>query len=171
MVKSMLKLIMHNTWYSFNYYFWNFNYCNSYSIFIYCLKLINYSASFELVGLYSYPLILFAIVFLFAEFFSETLQSEGDSKKLTTYNIIGNVINFVLSPILAFIFKLGVAGLALGTVCGALFTAVMLANMYFIKKSTVVKSTLKNFKFNLYILKEIFNVTIPNFLDCSLYSF
>lgn len=131
---------------------------------------LNLNTVVELARLYIIPLVLCSFVFILTHFFSETLQSEGDSKIPTTSMICGNIIKFILSPIFIFYFKLGIFSLALSTIIGLLVPLFIFIYIYFFKRNIRVYFDMNCFKINLNIFKEIFKVSIPNFIDRSLFT-
>lgn len=64
------------------------------------------TSSMELSMQYLTPIFLCSFVFLFANFFANTLQAEGNSKTPTRLLILTNVLNLILDPLL-FLFLIG----------------------------------------------------------------
>lgn len=120
--------------------------------------------SYSLVFDYLYPFGIFAYVFLFINLFSETLQAEGNSRTPTILIIGANILNLILDPIFIFNFDLGIRGAAYATVLSAIIVFSIILYLYSHGK-TKIPLDLKYFKFNKYILVEIFKVALPNFLD------
>ena len=119
---------------------------------------------------YLVPIVIFAYVFIFTNFFSETLQAEGNSRTPTILIITSNVLNIILDPIFIFNFNLGLKGAAYATVISG-WGAFMVFLFLYLTGRTKVPLSLKYFKFRLYILVEIFKVALPNFLDNGLWAF
>ena len=68
---------------------------------------VDSSNSYILVWDYLIPIVTFAYVFMFVNFFSETLQSEGNSRIPTIFIIASNILNIILDPIFIFNLNLG----------------------------------------------------------------
>ncbi len=78
---------------------------------------------------------------------------------------MGNVINLILSPHLAFNYELGLLGLSLGTVIGNMIPLILFIYIYLSHKNVTSKLSYKEFSYNRIILKEILKVTLPNYID------
>lgn len=124
--------------------------------------------SIGLILSYLTPTLLFSGFFILPNFFAETLQSEGDSKRPTIIIIFGNILNLILDPILIFTFNLGVVGAAYATIISSFITALILFSLYAAKK-TKVPLYFKFAKLKGHIFFEISNVAIPNFFIDSLF--
>lgn len=77
----------------------------------------------------------------------------------------------VMDPIAIFIFKLGLVGLAYATLISSLIPLLLFLKIYLIDKSILVKIDFKKFKPSFKVLNEIFKVTIPNFIDTTMFTF
>lgn len=131
---------------------------------------VDSSDSYLLVWDYLIPIVTFAYVFMFVNFFSETLQSEGNSRIPTIFMIASNVLNIILDPIFIFNFNLGVKGASYATVLSSLIPFIVFIFLY-LSKRTKIPLSLKYFKFRPYIIIEILKVALPNFLDDGLWAF
>lgn len=120
---------------------------------------------------YLTPLLIGSFIFLFSSLFSETIQSEGDSKRPAKYIILGNALNMVMDPIFIFVFKFGLVGLAYATLISSLIPLVLFLKIYLIEKSILIRIDFKKFKPSFKLLKEILKVTIPNFIDTTMFTF
>ena len=124
------------------------------------------TSSMELSMQYLTPIFLCPFVFLFANFFANTLQAEGNSKTPTRLLILTNVLNLILDPLFIFVFNWGVRGAAYATILSSGITAVYLLYWYLSGKSEIPI----NFKyFKPGIIYDIFIVALPNFLTDSLW--
>ena len=132
------------------------------------LVIARLNRSVPLILSYLIPTFLFSIVFILPNFFSETLQSEGDSKRPTVIIIFGNVLNLILDPILIFTFNWGVVGAAYSTIISSSIATLVLAYLY-ASKRTKVPIYFKFAKLNPHIFFEIMNVAVPNFFIDSLF--
>ena len=131
---------------------------------------VNQTDSYLLVWDYLIPVIAFAYVFMFVNFFSETLQSEGNSNIPTIFIVSSNILNIILDPIFIFNLNLGVKGASYATVLSSLIPFIVFVYLYLSGK-TKIPLSMKYFKFRPYILVEIFKVALPNFLDDGLWAF
>ena len=107
---------------------------------------------------------------MFVNFFSETLQAEGNSRIPTIFIISSNILNIILDPIFIFNLNLGVKGASYATVLSSLIPFIIFVFLY-LNGRTKIPLSRKYFKFRLYILVEIFKVAFPNFLDDGLWAF
>ena len=124
------------------------------------------TSSMELSVQYLTPIFLCPFVFIFANFFANTLQAEGNSKTPTRLLILTNVLNLILDPIFIFVLGWGVSGAAYSTILSSGVTAVYLLYWYLSGKSEIPI----NFKyFKPGIIYDIFIVALPNFLTDSLW--
>ena len=132
----------------------------------YILIYIGAASSMELSMQYLTPIFLCSFVFIFSNFFANTLQAEGNSKTPTRLLILTNVLNLILDPIFIFVFGWGVSGAAYATVLASGVGAVYLLYWYLSGKSEIPI----NFKyFKPGIVYDIFIVALPNFLTDSLW--
>ena len=131
---------------------------------------VDQANSYLLVWDYLIPIITFAYVFMFVNFFSETLQSEGNSRIPTIFIVSSNILNIILDPIFIFNLNLGVKGASYATVLSSVFPFIVFVYLY-LSGRTKIPLSMKYFKFRPYILVEIFKVAIPNFLDDGLWAF
>ena len=131
---------------------------------------VDQTDQYILIWDYLIPIIAFAYIFMFVNFFSETLQAEGNSRIPTIFIISSNVLNIILDPIFIFNLNLGVKGAAYATVLSSLIPFIVFIVLYLTGKTKIPLSK-KYFKFHRYILVEIFKVAFPNFLDDGLWAF
>ena len=124
------------------------------------------TSSMELSMQYLTPIFLCPFVFIFANFFANTLQAEGNSKTPTRLLILTNVLNLILDPIFIFVLGWGVSGAAYATILSSGVTAVYLLYWYLSGKS---KIPIKFKYFKPGIIYDIFIVALPNFLTDSLW--
>ena len=131
---------------------------------------VDQADSYILIWDYLIPIIAFAYIFMFVNFFSETLQAEGNSRIPTIFIISSNVLNIILDPIFIFNLNLGVKGASYATVLSSLIPFIVFVFLYLTRRTKIPLSR-KYFKFRMYILVEIFKVAFPNFLDDGLWAF
>ena len=131
---------------------------------------VDQANSYLLVWDYLIPIIAFAYVFMFVNFFSETLQSEGNSRIPTIFIVSSNILNIILDPIFIFNLNLGVKGASYATVLSSVIPFIVFVYLY-LSGRTKIPLSMKYFKFRPYILVEIFKVALPNFLDDGLWAF
>lgn len=128
------------------------------------LKLMDVSKSVDLAKQYLFPLFLGSIVLILSDLFSNTLQSEGDSKSPTAIIIFSNLLNLALDPVFIFYLKMGVSGAAYATVISSLCSVCIFMYLYFSGR-TKIPLGLSYFKFKMHIIYEILKVGIPNLCD------
>ena len=132
----------------------------------YILIYMGATSSMELSMQYLTPIFLCPFVFIFSNFFANTLQAEGNSKIPTRLLILTNVLNLILDPIFIFVLGWGVSGVSYATILSSGITAVYLLYWYLSGKSEIPI----NFKyFKPGIVYDIFIVALPNFLTDSLW--
>ena len=132
----------------------------------YILIYMGATSSMELSMQYLTPIFLCPFVFIFSNFFANTLHAEGNSKIPTRLFILTNVLNLILDPIFIFVLGWGVSGVSYATILSSGITAVYLLYWYLSGKSEIPI----NFKyFKPGIVYDIFIVALPNFLTDSLW--
>ena len=131
---------------------------------------VNPADSYLLAMDYLMPILTFAYIFMFVNFFSETLQAEGNSRIPTIFIISSNILNIILDPIFIFNLNLGVKGAAYATVLSSLIPFIVFVLMDLLGRTKIPLSR-KYFKLRPYILIEICKVALPNFLDEGLWTF
>ena len=131
---------------------------------------VNPADSYLLAMDYLMPILTFAYIFMFVNFFSETLQAEGNSRIPTIFIISSNILNIILDPIFIFNLNLGVKGAAYATILSSLIPFIVFVLMYLLGRTKIPLSR-KYFKLRPYILIEICKVAFPNFLDEGLWTF
>ncbi|MFA6949882.1 MAG: MATE family efflux transporter [Lentimicrobiaceae bacterium] len=91
------------------------------------------------------------------------LRSSGYPRKAMTITLITVCINLVLAPIFIFIFKWGIRGAALATVC-AQIAGTIATVIHFINKSNYLHFLPGHMKLKLSIIKDIISIGMSNFL-------
>ena len=114
---------------------------------------------------YATPLFLGLIALMFGNGCSGILRGEGDMKRAMYVVVATVILNATLDPIFIYVMGLGSAGASLATVVSALISAMIILYWILIKKDTYVDVTLKNFKFDAKLTKDILKVGIPSALD------
>lgn len=123
--------------------------------------LLGVGESTDLALIYILPFFTFSIIILIVNYFSQTLQSEGDSKTPTILMIGSNILNIILDPIFMFVFKLGILGASYATII-SFSTAAVIMIYWYLSKKTKVSLNLKYFNIRPKIFYEILKVAIPN---------
>lgn len=108
------------------------------------------------------------LIFSFSQMMAQTiisiLQGSGDMMSSMYVQLIGAIVNCVLDPILIFGLvgfpAMGVAGAAYATVFGQ-FCSMMLAFLFMFKKKDHISISLRKFKYNATILRNIINIGLP----------
>lgn len=101
--------------------------------------------------------------------FSNIIRAEGQATKAMMGMIIGNLINIVLDPIMILAFGWNVAGAAIATVLGNVFSAVFYI-MHLISKKSMLSIRLKDYSAKKKILIGVFSIGIPASLNSILMS-
>ena len=70
---------------------------------------------------YLNSLFLFSIIFILANVFCETLQSEGNSKTPVIILVLSNLLNLILDSIFIYVFKMNIGGVACASIISSLF--------------------------------------------------
>lgn len=123
--------------------------------------LLNVEECVDLAIIYTIPLFIFSIILLIVNYFSQTLQAEGNSKTPTILIIGSNILNIILDPIFMFVFKLDILGASYATII-SFSTAAIIMIYWYLSKKTKVPLNLKYFNIRLKIFYEILKVAIPN---------
>jgi len=110
-----------------------------------------------------YARILFGgSIFLFLSYIGNAiLRGEGDAKRAMYAMVVGSALNIILDPVFIYTFKLGVAGAAWATLISMVISFIPVAYWLFVKKDTYVDMSLKDFRPDRKIAKEIFRVGVP----------
>lgn len=114
---------------------------------------------------YATPLFLGLVALMFGNGCSGILRGEGDMKRAMYVVVATVILNASLDPIFIYTFGLGSAGASLATVVSSLIAAIVILYWILIKKDTYIDVSLKNFKFDSKLTKDILKVGIPSALD------
>lgn len=114
---------------------------------------------------YGTPLFLGLIAFMFSNGCSGILRGEGDMKRAMYVVIVTVILNASLDPIFIYTLGLGSAGASLATIVSSAIAAAVMLYWILIKKDTYVNVSLKGFKFDSKLTKDILKVGIPSSLD------
>jgi putative MATE family efflux protein len=90
------------------------------------------------------------------------IRSEGDPKTAMKTMLIGAVLNFIINPLFIFVFKLGVRGSALATICSQAVCSVWIL-YYFVKGKSLLKVKKENLKLSKVCVKEIISIGMSPF--------
>ncbi|MBQ6511420.1 MATE family efflux transporter [Methanobrevibacter sp.] len=114
---------------------------------------------------YATPLFLGLIAFMYSNGCSGILRGEGDMKRAMYVVVATVILNASLDPIFIYVMGFGSAGASLATIVSSAIAAIIMLYWILIKKDTYVNVSLKNFKFNSKLTKDILKVGIPSALD------
>ncbi len=114
---------------------------------------------------YAMPIILGSTVMFLSSYFSSLLRSEGSAKRSMNIQILGAGVNIILDPIFIFTFGWGIAGAAIATVTAMTLPVIISIYWFKIRKDTYLKLSLKGFRFDIPIIKDILTVGIPAFME------
>lgn len=111
----------------------------------------------------SYAQIIFigATLIFWTHVASALLRAEGDVRRAMYAGMGGAVLNIVLDPIFIYTLRLGVAGAAWASVISMLMASSLLFYWVCLKRDTYITVTLRNFRFNKHILRDILRVGLP----------
>ena len=101
---------------------------------------------------------------LFSMASSGIMRAENHARQAMNGQIIGNVLNIILDPIMILYFDWGITGAAIATVLGT-FTGAAYYLGYFLTGQSSLKIHIKNFKASGGIALSVFAIGIPACLD------
>ncbi len=113
---------------------------------------------------YVMPYIICALPLMFNGMILGLIRSEGAAKKSTMLSITTSVINMVLDPILIYGLDLGVSGAAWATCISFIVTA-LIAISWYLKGKMYVSPSIRGFRFERGLLKDMGVVSIPYALE------
>ena len=125
------------------------------------LVLIGAGSVLALANEYGQIIFLGSFALLFNSLGSSILRAEGDMNRATYAIAISSVLNMVIAPIFIYTLKLGMSGAAMATILSSLVSCIVILYWILIKKDTYISLKLKNFSFNMGIIKDILLVTLP----------
>lgn len=115
-------------------------------------------------------IVAFGIPFLIiSNSFSNIIRSEGNAKIAMMGMIIGNLINVVLDPVMILLFHWDVAGAAIATVIGNVFSAIFYI-FHLVSKNTLLSIHPKDYMAKNNVAKGILAIGIPASLNSILLS-
>jgi len=128
-------------------------------------------------AVYDASLIYFDYVFLSLPFLclfsagSALFRSIGNSKISLKVSILMNVLNLILNAVLIYGLNLGVKGAGIATLASRIVSGILM--MYFITtRDTDVKiDKIFRIRFNWYLMKKIFAISLPNAVENSVFQF
>ncbi|MDR2966671.1 MAG: MATE family efflux transporter [Methanobacteriaceae archaeon] len=123
------------------------------------LELIGAGSTIELSLEYGKILFLGTIFIVFSSTAYGILRAEGNVVKTTYAMGFGAVLNMVLDPIFIYTLKMGVSGAAIATVISLFSVSLLL--LYWFKKDTYIKFSIKDFVYNNTLVKQILGVGLP----------
>ncbi|MCQ2970406.1 putative efflux protein, MATE family [Methanobrevibacter gottschalkii] len=130
--------------------------------------LVSYGASGQTLNeaiAYATPLFLGLIGFMFSNGCSGILRGEGDMKRAMYVVILTVILNAILDPLFIYTIGLGSAGASLATIASSSIAALVMLYWILVKKDTYVNVTIKKFKLDMNLTKDILKVGIPSSLD------
>ncbi|MBQ9418831.1 MAG: MATE family efflux transporter [Synergistaceae bacterium] len=106
---------------------------------------------------------------LFSMACSGIMRAENHATQAMNGQIIGNVVNIILDPIMILYMKMGITGAAIATVLGTVAGAAYYIG-YFLAGQSSLSINIKNFKVKAGIAAGVFSIGIPGALDPCLMS-
>jgi putative MATE family efflux protein len=125
------------------------------------LVLIGAGSVLTLANEYGQIIFLGSFALLFNTLGSSILRAEGDMNRATYAIAISSLLNMIIAPIFIYTLKLGISGAAIATILSSLVSCIVILYWILIKKDTYIALKLKNFSFNISIIKDILLVTLP----------
>jgi putative MATE family efflux protein len=125
------------------------------------LVLIGAGSVLTLANEYGQIIFLGSFALLFNTSGSSILRAEGDMNRATYAIAISSLLNIIIAPIFIYTLKLGISGASIATVLSSLVSCIVILYWILIKKDTYIALKLKNFSFNIGIIKDILLVTLP----------
>jgi putative MATE family efflux protein len=122
-------------------------------------------------------LIYFDYVFLSLPFLclfssgSALFRSIGNSKISLQVSILMNILNVTLNAILIYGMNLGVQGAGIATLVSRIVSGVLIIYFLTKKKSKIRIEKIFRIKFNWYLMKKIFAISLPNAVENSVFQF
>lgn len=101
-----------------------------------------------------------SIINIFTVTMNNLITAEGSTKFTAAAMLIGAIINIILDPIFIYVFRFGVAGAAIATVCSLIVTMIFYL-YYILGKKGGLRFSIHYFTFDKKIYGEIFKVGIP----------
>lgn len=96
--------------------------------------------------------------------FSGIMRAGGDSVYSTLQWCCPVMINLILDPIFIYIFKWGIGGAALATLCAQIVSMVSSFYYFFLRSNTLYKIRFRDLRWRKWIGKEVLMVGFPTFL-------
>ena len=125
------------------------------------LVLIGAGSVLTLANEYGQIIFLGSFALLFNTLGSSILRAEGDMNRATYAIAISSLLNIVIAPIFIYTFKFGISGAAIATVLSSLVSCIVILYWILVKEDTYIELKLRNFSFNMGIIKDILLVTLP----------
>lgn len=124
-------------------------------------EIINYSS------IYIRVIVLFSFGSILTQVGMSIMQGTGQMVKPMIAQLIGTVLNIILDPIFIFgkfgVPAMGVKGAAIATVLAQILSMIYIAFVIF-KGKNIIRPSLKAFKFEMHIVKQIIIVGVPSFI-------
>jgi len=108
---------------------------------------------------YGQTLFLGSIFIVFSATAYGILRAEGNVMKTTYAMGFGAVLNMILDPIFIYTLNMGVRGAAIATVISLAIVSLLL--LYWFKKDTYIKFSLKDYVYSKKLFKQILGVGLP----------
>lgn len=97
---------------------------------------------------------------LIANCYSNVIRAEGQATKAMMGQLLGNLINVILDPVMILWFKWGITGAAIATVIGNVFGACYYI-VYFLRKKSILSIQLRDFTVRNKVCSSILIIGIP----------
>ena len=129
--------------------------------------------TFKYAKEYFYIMAFGSVFMILAIFFRSILSGEGETVLPMKILAFGTILNILLDPIFIIVFKMEVAGAAYATVISNGVVAIIFGYFLIFKNKSYTSISLKksNFKFDIKIIKKLFQLGLPASLSFAIMSF
>ena len=114
---------------------------------------------------YGFIIFIWTFALLMPPIVGGAFRAEGDIKRATIPIALAAIINMILDPIFIYTLNMGIKGAAWATALGPFISLLLMFYWIFVKKDTYLSYSLKDFKNDLAMYKDILVVGIPASLE------
>ncbi len=114
---------------------------------------------------YGFIIFIWTFALLMPPIVGGAFRAEGDIKRATIPIALAAIINMILDPIFIYTLNMGIKGAAWATALGPFISLLLMFYWIFVKKDTYLSYSLKDFKNDLTMYKDILVVGIPASLE------
>ena len=114
---------------------------------------------------YGFIIFIWTFALLMPPIVGGAFRAEGDIKRATIPIALAAIINMILDPVFIYTLNMGIKGAAWATALGPFISLLLMFYWIFVKKDTYLSYSLKDFKNDLAMYKDILVVGIPASLE------